>query len=63
MCFRNLVQINNFHLIQSCHNQGKTSEPSFSKLMTSLVKVLLKFQMLISEICQYFLLEKCVKLL
>ena len=30
-----------------------------SKLMTSLVNVLLKFQMLVSEICQYFLLKKC----
>ena len=28
--------------------------PSCSKLTTSLVKVSLKFQMLISQICQYF---------
>ena len=34
-----------------------------SKLTTSLVNVSLKFQMLISEICQYFLLKKCEKLL
>ena len=34
-----------------------------SKLTTSLVNVSLKFQMLISEIYQYFLLEKCEKLL
>ena len=37
--------------------------PGCSKLTTSLVNVLLKFQMLISEICQYFLLKKCEKLL
>ena len=35
----------------------------FSKLTTSLVNVSLKFQMLISEICQYFLVKKCEKLL
>ena len=29
----------------------------------SLVNVSLKFQMLMSEICQYFLLRKCQKLL
>ena len=29
----------------------------YSKLTTSLVNVLLRFQMLISEICQYFLLK------
>ena len=29
--------------------------------LTSLVKVSLKFPMLISEICQYFLLIKCEK--
>ena len=34
-----------------------------SKLTTSLVNVSLKFQMLISQRCQYFLLEKCEKLL
>ena len=40
-----------------------TSGPGCSKLMTLLVNVLLKFQMLISQICQHFLLKKCVKLL
>ena len=35
------------------------SGPSCSKLTTSLVYVLLKLQMLISNICQYFLLKKC----
>ena len=37
--------------------------PSCSKLTTSLVNVSLKFQTLIFQICQYFLLNKCVKLL
>ena len=37
--------------------------PGCSKLTTSLVNVSLKFQTLISQICQYFLLEKCEKLL
>ena len=39
------------------------SGPSCSKLTTSLVNVSLKFQMLISNIHQYFLLKKCEKLL
>ena len=42
-----------------CHRSG----PGCSKLTTSLVNVSLKFKMLISEICQYFLLKKCEKLL
>ena len=37
--------------------------PGCSKLTTSLVNVSLKFLTLISQICQYFLLEKCEKLL
>ena len=37
--------------------------PGCSKLTMSLVNVSLKFQMLISEICQHFLLKKCEKLL
>ena len=41
----------------------KRSGPGCSKLTTSLVNISLKFQTLISEICQYFLLEKCEKLL
>ena len=36
---------------------------SCSKLTTSLVNILLKFQMLISEISEYFLLKKCERLL
>ena len=39
------------------------SGPGCSKLTTSLVNVSLKFQMLVSEICQYFLLKKSKKLL
>ena len=37
--------------------------PGCSKLTTSLVNVSLKFQMLISQICQYFLLKKCEEFL
>ena len=37
--------------------------PGCSKLTMSLVNVLLKFETLVSEICQYFLLKKCEKLL
>ena len=37
--------------------------PGCSKLTMSLVNVSLKFQTLISQISQYFLLEKCEKLL
>ena len=40
-----------------------TSGPSCSKLTTSLVNISLNFQKLISQICQYFLLKKCEKLL
>ena len=36
----------------------QTSGPSCSKLTTSLVNVSLKFQIIISQICQYFLLKK-----
>ena len=39
------------------------SGPGVSKLTTSLVNVSLKFQTLISQIYQYFLLKKCEKLL
>ena len=39
------------------------SGPGCSKLTTSLVNVSLKFQTLLSEIFQYFLLKKCEKLL
>ena len=39
------------------------SGPDCSKLKTSLVNDSLKFQTLMSQICQYFLLKKCEKLL
>ena len=39
------------------------SGPGCSKLTTSLVNDSLKFQTLISQICQYFWLKKCEKLL
>ena len=42
---------------------NKRTGPSCSKLTMSLVNVSLKFQTLISQICQYFLLKKCEKLL
>ena len=41
----------------------KISGPGCSELTTSLVNVSLNFQKLISQICQYFLLKKCEKLL
>ena len=41
----------------------KTSGSGCSKLTTSLVNDSLNFQKLISQICQYFLLKKCEKLL
>ena len=43
--------------------KGIQTGPSCSKLTTVLVNVSLKFQRLISNICQYFLLKKCVRLL
>ena len=39
------------------------SGPSCSKLTTSLVNDSLNFRKLISQICQYFLLKNCEKLL
>ena len=41
----------------------ETSGPGCSKLTMSLVNVSLKFQTLISNTCQYFLLKTCEKLL
>ena len=43
--------------------RNKTPGPGCSKLTTSLVNVSLKFQTLIYEMCHYFLLKKCEKLL
>ena len=42
---------------------SKSSGAGCSKLTTSLVNVSLKFQTSKTEICQYFLLKKCEKLL
>ena len=42
---------------------SKIAGPSCAKLRMSLVNETLNFQMLISQIRQYFLLKKCVKLL
>ena len=55
-------------VFQFCDNMqpGKTlysTGPGCSKLMKSLVNLSLKFQTLISQICQYFLLKKCEKLM
>ena len=49
--------------LQTCENYSESSGPGCSKLTTSLVNVSLNFQKLISQICQYFLLKKCEKLL
>ena len=51
------------HLTKIVQTQLLISGPSCSKLTTSLVNISLKFQTLISEVCQYFLLKKCEKLL
>ena len=45
------------------YNMMKYSGPSCSNLTMSLVNVSLKFQTSVSEICQYFSLTKCEKLL
>ena len=48
--------------VQLGHLLNWQSGPSCSKLTTSLVNVSSKFQTLISQIRQYFLLKKCEKL-
>ena len=50
-------------ILRGLHCLGKQTGPGCSKLTTSLVYVSLKFQTLISEIRQYFLLKKYEKLL
>ena len=51
------------HWLTYCqHFLDILSGPGCLKLTTSLVNVLLKFQMLISQICQYFFMKKCEKL-
>ena len=51
----------NFPLLES--SEVYKSGPSCSKLTTLLINVSLKFQIIISQIRQYFLLKKCEKLL
>ena len=47
----------------SIQNSLNRAGPGCSKLTMSLVNISLKFQTLISNLCQYFLLKKCEKLL
>ena len=51
------------HILEGYLCPKKKTGPGCSKLTTSLVNETLKFQTLIFQICQYFLLEKCEKLL
>ena len=44
-------------IMEGLHCSGTQTGPSCSKLMMSLVNVLLKFQTLVSEICQHFLFK------
>ena len=58
----------NLYRLQQPEKPGKLSARNLSgsgcsTQKTSLVDVSLKLQTLISQICQYFLLKKCVKLL
>ena len=56
------LQFENRSLERLCHLRKQTGA-GCSKLTTSLVNMSLKFQTLIFQICQYFSLEKCEKLL
>ena len=67
-CFNISVRIRFFVQILMKMNVNISNELNFSglgcsKLTTSLVNISIKFQTLISEICQYFLLKECEKLL
>ena len=60
------LKSNIIHIMNSVHHKCDafcTPGPGCSKLTTTLVNVSLNFQKLISQICQYFLLKKCEKLL
>ena len=59
-CGHGLVELSTtLLLVQRCILKLSNSPgPGCSKLTMSLVKISLKFQMLISEICQYFFVEK-----
>ena len=50
-------------MMNNCSNNFNYPGAGCSKLTTSLVKVSLKFQTLISEVIQYFLLRECKRLL
>ena len=50
-------------IVMKIEKNKNTSGPGCSKLTMPLVNETLKFQMLISQICQYLLLKKCEKLL
>ena len=56
---QSLIKSVNETVLMKAHNiyllKDKSSGPGCSKLTTSLVNVSLKFQTLISQICQYFL--------
>ena len=60
---KNLIPVKFLFLLTFQLLLSQTTGPGCSKLTTSLVNVLLKFQTLISQISRYFLLKKCVKLL
>ena len=45
------------HIDVSIHHSIRASGSSYSKITTSLINKTLKFQMLISQICQHFLLK------
>ena len=57
-CFKFYVDKRAFYFVTFPYPTG----PGCSKLAMSLVNETLKFQTLISQICQYFLMKKCEKL-
>ena len=61
--FRGINYIILAHLYKSTGSYCCHSGPGCSKLTMSIVNDSLKFQTLISQICQYFLSKKCEKLL
>ena len=59
----NLYRMKVLHITKYDYSNICSPGPGCSKLTTSLVNEALKFQTLISQICQYFLLKNCEKLL
>ena len=55
--FESIMLRNLYHMYCLLDLNCYTSGPGCSKLTMSLVNVSLKFQMLVSQICQYFLLK------